>query len=153
MERIESLENLFTSLEIRMKQLESMELQFREIEEKIATIEKNRKHTPLPQVIPVNQIARTCHELRSSDPSLHSGMYYIDPDGQNIGDSPISVYCDMITGKTCLYFPFNLKLSNLYQFIDMKERLVSPTTPKLKPTSVNVLILDVIPKTSLTIPL
>ena len=41
---------------------------------------------------------RSCQEARSADPSLQSGNYYIDPDGTNIGDSPISVYCDMTTG-------------------------------------------------------
>ncbi len=40
---------------------------------------------------------RTCHETRAADPSLTSGMYWIDPDGQGVGDDPINVYCDMIT--------------------------------------------------------
>ena len=43
---------------------------------------------------------RSCQEARSADPSLQSGNYYIDPDGTTIGDSPISVYCDMTTGIT-----------------------------------------------------
>jgi hypothetical protein len=25
-------------------------------------------------------------------------MYWIDPDGQAVGDAPIYVYCDMISG-------------------------------------------------------
>ena len=41
---------------------------------------------------------RTCRELRASDPSLSSGMHWIDPDGQGVGDDPINVYCDMTTG-------------------------------------------------------
>ena len=41
---------------------------------------------------------RTCHETRLSDLTLSSGMYWIDPDGQGIGDDPIYVYCDMATG-------------------------------------------------------
>jgi hypothetical protein len=44
-------------------------------------------------------IPRTCRELRASNPSLASGMQWIDPDGQGIGDDPIYVYCDMSTGK------------------------------------------------------
>lgn len=44
--------------------------------------------------------ARTCHELMSSDPTLDSGMYYIDPDGWNAGDSPIYVYCNKTSGVT-----------------------------------------------------
>ena len=45
-----------------------------------------------------NLFSRTCRELRASDPSLSSGMYWIDPDGQSIGDEPIYVYCDMLKG-------------------------------------------------------
>ena len=43
-------------------------------------------------------IPRTCNEAQSGDPTLSSGMYWIDPDGQGIGDSPIYVYCDMAKG-------------------------------------------------------
>ncbi len=43
-------------------------------------------------------IPRTCKEAQSGDPTLSSGMYWIDPDGQGIGDSPIYVYCDMTKG-------------------------------------------------------
>ncbi len=35
---------------------------------------------------------RTCREARLSNPALTSGMYWIDPDGQAVGDDPISVY-------------------------------------------------------------
>ncbi len=41
---------------------------------------------------------RTCRELRAADPSLSSGMHWIDPDGQGVGDDPIYVYCDMTKG-------------------------------------------------------
>ncbi len=44
-------------------------------------------------------IPRTCQELRAANPSLPSGMQFIDPDGQGNGDYPIYVYCDMATGK------------------------------------------------------
>ena len=49
-------------------------------------------------------IPRTCRELRAANPSLASGMQFIDPDGQGIGDDPIYVYCDMSTGKLRLHF-------------------------------------------------
>ncbi len=42
---------------------------------------------------------RTCRELRAANPSLSSGMQFIDPDGQGIGDDAIFVYCDMSSGK------------------------------------------------------
>ena len=41
---------------------------------------------------------RTCQEIRAADPSLPSGMQWIDPDGQGVGDDPIYVYCNMTTG-------------------------------------------------------
>ena len=44
-------------------------------------------------------IFRTCRELHQVDPSLSSGMHWIDPDGQGVGDDPIYVYCDMATGE------------------------------------------------------
>jgi hypothetical protein len=44
-------------------------------------------------------IPRTCRELRAADPSLSSGMHWIDPDGQGVGDNPIYVYCDMTSGQ------------------------------------------------------
>jgi len=48
-------------------------------------------------------IPRTCREVRISNPALASGMYWIDPDGQGVGDDPISVYCEMTSGKIFLY--------------------------------------------------
>lgn len=37
-------------------------------------------------------------------------MYWIDPDGQGIGDNPISVYCDMTTGiKRILFLNHSIK--------------------------------------------
>ncbi|XP_046645838.1 uncharacterized protein LOC124336182 [Daphnia pulicaria] len=45
---------------------------------------------------------RTCRELQATDPSLSSGMHWIDPDGQGVGDDPIYVYCDMTSGSTSI---------------------------------------------------
>ena len=45
-------------------------------------------------------IHRTCPEERAtSNSSLPSGMYWIDPDGQGVGDDPINVFCDMTSGQ------------------------------------------------------
>jgi hypothetical protein len=49
---------------------------------------------------------RTCREVRDGNPALTSGMYWIDPDGQGVGDPPISVYCNMTTG-ICNYLKRN----------------------------------------------
>jgi hypothetical protein len=45
------------------------------------------------------QTPKTCLEALTADPSLESGMYFIDPDGHGMGDEPIYVYCNMTTGK------------------------------------------------------
>ena len=42
---------------------------------------------------------RTCRELCTADPTLTTGMHWIDPDGQGVGDDPIYVLCDMVTGN------------------------------------------------------
>ncbi|XP_046458942.1 uncharacterized protein LOC124205541 isoform X1 [Daphnia pulex] len=47
-------------------------------------------------------IPRTCRGLQATDPSLPSGMHWIDPDGQGVGDDPIYVYCDMTSGSTSI---------------------------------------------------
>jgi hypothetical protein len=41
---------------------------------------------------------RSCSEMKSANPGLNSGLYWIDPDGQDVGDDPIEVHCDMISG-------------------------------------------------------
>ncbi|XP_032776653.2 contactin-associated protein-like 3 [Daphnia magna] len=45
---------------------------------------------------------KTCLEALTSDPSLESGMYWIDPDGQGRGDNPIYVYCNMTSGSSSI---------------------------------------------------
>ena len=51
---------------------------------------------------------KTCADLRATNPFLQSGMYWIDPDGQGIGDDPIRVFCDMTNG-TVQHFYLNNK--------------------------------------------
>ena len=43
-------------------------------------------------------IPRTCRELQATNPSLPSGMHWIDPDGQGVGGDPIYVFCNMASG-------------------------------------------------------
>ncbi len=47
---------------------------------------------------------RTCFAALKVNPSFPSGMYWIDPDGERMGDPPIQVYCNMTTGKYFSYF-------------------------------------------------
>jgi hypothetical protein len=48
---------------------------------------------------PNGVMPRSCYEVRMADPSLPTDVYWIDPDGQDIGEDPIQVNCDMSTGK------------------------------------------------------
>ena len=45
-----------------------------------------------------SDMRRTCSEIKSANPNLNSGMYWIDPDGQGVGDDAIYVQCDMTLG-------------------------------------------------------
>jgi hypothetical protein len=63
------------------------------------------------KVVGKSAMVRTCRELRATDPTLTSGMYWIDPDGQGVGEDPINVYCDMTTGrKEKQHFNINRKI-------------------------------------------
>jgi len=42
-------------------------------------------------------LPRSCFEIKATNPSAQSGLYFIDPDGQINGDDPVQAYCDMDT--------------------------------------------------------
>ena len=80
----------------------------KELELKVTRLEEiidSQKERDIGSAIGQNSVGRsvsfprTCRELRASDPTLTSGMHWIDPDGQGVGDDPIYVYCNMATGK------------------------------------------------------
>jgi hypothetical protein len=68
----------------------------------------------------LNGIPRTCRDLRAADPSLPSGMHWIDPDGQGVGDDPIYVYCDVISG-------FKIRNIFLIYYSSIKRKEISVT--------------------------
>ncbi|XP_046459294.1 uncharacterized protein LOC124205820 [Daphnia pulex] len=78
-----------------------------ELETKVKTLEKilpsifDQIARKIPD-IPMGEIRRTCAEIRAMDVSIPSGMQWIDPDGQGVGETPIYVYCDMTTGSTTI---------------------------------------------------
>lgn len=83
-----------------------LEAKERLLEEKVGRLEqelRSEKET-IQRLLAAgnNNTPRTCHEIHDSDPSLASGMYWIDPDGQGVGDAPIFVFCDMSTGSTVI---------------------------------------------------
>jgi hypothetical protein len=67
--------------------------------EKLARLEIALQRQTTSQLSVKNSMSRTCREAWAADPSLNSGMYWIDPDGQGVGDNPIYVYCDMAKGN------------------------------------------------------
>ena len=78
---------------MNFNQQEILERKIRQLE----VVLQNEKTTN--QVNEKSATPRNCQELRDSNPSLAtSGMYWIDPDGQGVGDAPISVYCNMTAG-------------------------------------------------------
>ena len=84
------------NLESKVKRLEAnvtrLQTKVNEQESRLLAL-KNERQQP-------HQVAihRTCHEARAANPSLPSGMYWIDPDGQGVGDDPINVLCEMTSG-------------------------------------------------------
>ncbi|KAI9557797.1 hypothetical protein GHT06_014546 [Daphnia sinensis] len=96
----EQLEAKIVDLETKVGQLEAI---VEKQDSLLAVLKKG--HKPLKENIDINQhrrqnaTLRTCHEIHVANPSYPSGMYWIDPDGQGIGDPPIHVYCGMEEGQ------------------------------------------------------
>ena len=99
--QVKYLEGKLTRLE---EKLEHQELQLRNLTEQLTEKERNlsksfESSSDDRNNQQSNVIYRTCHEVRSRDSSLKSGMYWIDPDGTGVGDEPIRVHCNMATGN------------------------------------------------------
>ena len=97
--RLEELQSTVTQLKSKVTRLEEKDLQQ---ELQINELLKEREIGSSIRERSVGRsvsFPRTCRELRAADPTLTSGMHWIDPDGQGVGDDPIYVYCNMATGK------------------------------------------------------
>jgi hypothetical protein len=96
----DKLEGKNAQLEIKVQEQENILIsllgQTNQSESDLKLLPNNRQNAI--QSSGKSGIPRTCRELRATDPSLPSGMHWIDPDGQGIGDDPIYVYCDMTSG-------------------------------------------------------
>ena len=99
-EKVTELEGKNAQLEIKVQEQENILIsllgQTNQSESDLKLLPNNRQNAI--QSSGKSGIPRTCRELRATDPSLPSGMQWIDPDGQGIGDDPIYVYCDMTSG-------------------------------------------------------
>ena len=61
------------------------------------------EHQRAEQVVLLSKLKlkpKTCEEIRVFDPDSETGMYWVDPDGNGLGDPPIYVHCNMATGST-----------------------------------------------------
>ncbi|XP_057379958.1 uncharacterized protein LOC130702306 [Daphnia carinata] len=97
--RVEQLEKNYAKIIDLETKVGRLEAKIEKQDSLLAILEKG--HHPLKDNVDINQprrqivILRTCHEIHVANPSHLSGMYWIDPDGQGIGDPPIHVHCDM----------------------------------------------------------
>ena len=88
-------------LAVKDARLEELELKVTRLE---AIIDSQKEKEKIVSAVDERSVGRsvsfprTCRELRALDPTLTSGMHWIDPDGQGVGDDPIYVLCDMVTG-------------------------------------------------------
>ena len=98
--KVVHLETKVARLEARVERQESI----------IAALMKNEKNKKLSSMNVSTTFAmdqkykqdanlRTCQDVQASNPLLESGMYWIDPDGQGVGDNAIHVFCNMTSGK------------------------------------------------------
>ena len=107
---LEELKSKVTRLEETVQKQETMIIALQQKEIAIGSAEFIPSHLALNgQIGKGVSFPRTCRELRAWDPTLTSGMHWIDPDGQGVGDAPIYVYCDMTKGINSL-FMFYLKI-------------------------------------------
>ncbi len=92
--KVDSLETKVKQLEEKLQEHESLLITLRK-EQSTKSVSKTFE---LSRALRRNSIHRTCREIRAADPSLPSGMYWVDPDGDGIGDDSIHVYCNMTSG-------------------------------------------------------
>ncbi|EFX82286.1 hypothetical protein DAPPUDRAFT_241573 [Daphnia pulex] len=101
-----NFEAKFHQLVDKNRQLEEkvirLESTVRQLESVIALQENTAASKSVDPLTERSSIPRTCREARLMDPSLDSGMHWIDPDGQGVGDDPIYVHCDMTTDTTSI---------------------------------------------------
>ena len=99
-EKVTELEARNAQLEIKVQEQENILISLMVQTNQSETIDKSisSHHHSAIQSRGKSGTARTCRELLMTNPSLPSGMQWIDPDGQGVGDDPIYAYCDMTSG-------------------------------------------------------
>ncbi|XP_046448520.1 uncharacterized protein LOC124197226 isoform X1 [Daphnia pulex] len=111
--------NLLETLERKVEQQESELSELKTEQHRIRTAESFQRRI-LPDVGMERHrqsigtggaILRSCSHIRAALPSQTSGMHWIDPDGQGVGDDPIYVYCNMTTGSTAILHDSESRIS------------------------------------------
>ena len=90
--KVKRLEVNVTQLQTKVDEQEKLLLELKN-ERQVVGVQSEKQQ---PRQVAIH---RTCHEARAANPSLPSGMYWIDPDGQGVGDDPINVFCDMTSDE------------------------------------------------------
>ena len=86
------------ALERRMEQLELISHDLQQKKCPSASYQSENVQIARQSTEASSTMPRTCRDIREAHPSQSSGMYWIDPDGQGVGDDPIVVSCNMTTG-------------------------------------------------------
>jgi len=119
--RVDQLENTVQNQQVKMNQLElkvkDQQIEIDQLKKKNVKLEnklesissatsyptqlrnKNSNIVASASVSGRDFLHRSCYELKATNPSAQSGLYFIDPDGQINGDDPVQAYCDMDTSK------------------------------------------------------
>ena len=97
-EKVSELEARNAQLEIKVQEQEKILISLMVQTNQTETTDKSFLYNRENKSIGKSGTARTCRELLMTNPSLPSGMQWIDPDGQGVGDDPIYAYCDMTSG-------------------------------------------------------
>ncbi|EFX72232.1 contactin associated protein-like protein [Daphnia pulex] len=85
-----------------LMKVNELETAVQEHEEYSSSLSRQDEGQETENVWTKSEFYRTCADLRATDLSIPSGMRWIDPDGQGVGENPIHVYCNMSTGSTSI---------------------------------------------------
>jgi len=123
--RVDQLENTVRNQQIEMGQLKlkvnDQQTEIDQLKKKNVELEDQLEHISSSYQTQLsndnkNDVAgsgrdflpRSCYEIKATNPSAQSGLYFIDPDGQINGDDPVQAYCDMDTSKFICTIVYNL---------------------------------------------
>ena len=114
------LDQLEAKVEQHEVKINSQQIEINQLKKKNSDLEEKNHQLILAgankeeDVISRDFLARSCFELKTTNPTAQSGVYLIDPDGQIGGDPSIQVYCDMTTRNDIDLFHLPL-VNNMFE--------------------------------------